>query len=449
MKKIFFIGLLLSSLVGYGQGGWLKPNNSYGTISNRASIDSTLFFPTGSGAPSLRGYNLRKGAVYLDSTAFQLWVFNPSTSLWDSVHIGAAGSSGSSWLTTGNTGIDTSVNWLGTNDANDLKIVTNGVRRFTVNTNGALGIGSPADYGTAGDVLQSAGSGGAAAWVAASSIGITTASNGLTASGGNVKLGGTLTQSTTINNDTYDFTWNTGTDPSDFDITGGSSILWNSVNSGISAQVGLTSGYSVTIGTYENAVGLHNSALEIYTDSTGFSPYKGLIAIDTLINRSNQNTLVGWINGISAPNGNGHGNLGYVTISTGLSLASGALSATLTPSSTNTFTNKRWTARVGSTTSSATPTINTDNYDIYKLTAQAADITSMTTNLSGTPVDGDILEIQITGTAARAITWGSSFVSTTVTLPTTTVTTTTLTVILQYYTSSSYGNNKWHCVNYY
>ncbi len=109
----------------------------------------------------------------------------------------------------------------------------------------------------------------------------------------------------------------------------------------------------------------------------------------------------------------------------------------------------RWKPRVGSTTSSATPTINTDNVDIYKLTAQAADITSFTTNLSGTPRDGDILEIQITGTAARAITWGSSFVSSTVTLPTTTSGTATLTVILQYYTTSSYGNNKWVCVNYY
>jgi len=110
----------------------------------------------------------------------------------------------------------------------------------------------------------------------------------------------------------------------------------------------------------------------------------------------------------------------------------------------------RWKARVGSTTSSATPTINTDNVDIYKLTAQTAAISSFSSNLSGTPNDGDILEIQITddGTA-RAITWGASFVSSTVTLPATTVISTTLTVILQYYTTSSYGNNKWVCVNYY
>lgn len=112
-------------------------------------------------------------------------------------------------------------------------------------------------------------------------------------------------------------------------------------------------------------------------------------------------------------------------------------------------TTTRIVERVGSTTSSATPTINTDNYDIYKLTAQAVDITSFTTNLSGTPNDGDILEIQITGTAARAITWGSSFVSSTVALPTTTVGTATLTVIFQYFTTSSYGTNKWVCTNYF
>ena len=131
---------------------------------------------------------------------------------------------------------------------------------------------------------------------------------------------------------------------------------------------------------------------------------------------------------------------------TGITIGSVAVP---TISSTNTLSNKRWVPRVGNTTSSATPTINTDNVDIYKLTAQTADITSFTTNLSGTPNDGDFLEIQITGTAARAITWGTSFVSSTVTLPTTTTTTATLTVVLQYYTTSSYGNGKWVCVNYF
>lgn len=113
-----------------------------------------------------------------------------------------------------------------------------------------------------------------------------------------------------------------------------------------------------------------------------------------------------------------------------------------TISSTNTLTNKRITKRVGSTTSSATPTINTDNYDQYILTAQAADITSFTTNLSGTPIEGQTLIISITGTADRAITWGTSFESSTITLPTTTVSTSRLDVGFIWNTVTS----KWRCL---
>lgn len=114
---------------------------------------------------------------------------------------------------------------------------------------------------------------------------------------------------------------------------------------------------------------------------------------------------------------------------------------TTSATSTTTFTNKRITARVDSTTSSATPTINTDNVDTYKLTAQAADITSFTTNLSGTPTDDQILHIVIIGTAARAITWGAKFESSTVTLPTTTVSTNRLDVYFIWNTATS----KWRC----
>ena len=101
--------------------------------------------------------------------------------------------------------------------------------------------------------------------------------------------------------------------------------------------------------------------------------------------------------------------------------------------------------RIGSTASSATPSIavGTGGYDIYEITALAAAITSFTTNLTGTPVDGDQLEIIITDNGtARAITWGASFVATTVALPTTTVISTPLRVFFQYSTA----NSKWNCV---
>lgn len=113
-------------------------------------------------------------------------------------------------------------------------------------------------------------------------------------------------------------------------------------------------------------------------------------------------------------------------------------------SSTNTLTNKRVTKRVTSTSApGATPTINTDNCDAVHLTALGTAITSMTTNLSGTPVEGDMLRIDFTddGTA-RGITWGTSFESSTVTLPTTTVISTRLDVGFVWNTVTS----KWRCV---
>ncbi|MEK7126161.1 MAG: hypothetical protein AAB835_01590 [Patescibacteria group bacterium] len=119
-----------------------------------------------------------------------------------------------------------------------------------------------------------------------------------------------------------------------------------------------------------------------------------------------------------------------------------AYNGTATLTDTQTLTNKRINPRVGSTTSGATPTINTDNVDIYQLTAQTEAITSFTTNLSGTPVEGQVLVIEITGTAARAITWGASFEASTVALPTTTVTTAKLTVGVLYNAVTS----KWRCV---
>ena len=132
-----------------------------------------------------------------------------------------------------------------------------------------------------------------------------------------------------------------------------------------------------------------------------------------------------------------------VTIINGLSYRSCAKDSlpTVSSTSTTTFTNKRITARVDSTTSSATPTINTDNIDTYKLTAQAVDITSFTTNLTGTPTDDQILHIVIIGTATRAIIWGSSFEASTVALPTTTVSTDRLDVYFIWNTATS----KWRC----
>jgi hypothetical protein len=95
------------------------------------------------------------------------------------------------------------------------------------------------------------------------------------------------------------------------------------------------------------------------------------------------------------------------------------------------------------TANSATPAINTDAYKTVHITGQSAAITSFTTNLTGTPRDGDTLRVSITdsGTAV-AITWGGKFASSTTTLPTTTVAGQRLDVGFFWNTETS----KWRCV---
>jgi len=123
--------------------------------------------------------------------------------------------------------------------------------------------------------------------------------------------------------------------------------------------------------------------------------------------------------------------------------AGGAIPGVVTTDGTQTLTNKRIVPRVlASTANSATPTLNTDNYDMMVITGQTVAITSFTTNLSGTPTNGQKLWISITGTGAIAITWGASFEASTVALPTTTVTTARLDIGFVW----NVATTKWRCV---
>jgi hypothetical protein len=114
-----------------------------------------------------------------------------------------------------------------------------------------------------------------------------------------------------------------------------------------------------------------------------------------------------------------------IPVSTGIAWASSKASPTgviLGDVDTQTLTNKNVVRRSATTTSSATPAINTDNIDLFIITAQATAVTSLTTNLSGTPTEGRVFELDIrdNGTA-QALSFGSSFTASgTVALPTTT-----------------------------
>jgi hypothetical protein len=114
----------------------------------------------------------------------------------------------------------------------------------------------------------------------------------------------------------------------------------------------------------------------------------------------------------------------FTTLTASTSISQSGV-AVPTISSTSTLTNKRVQPRISSTTSITSPLAwNSDNFDQYAATAQAA---ALTINAdSGTPTDGQkmIFRFEDNGTA-RALTWttgsSKSFRAVGVTLPTTTV----------------------------
>lgn len=131
---------------------------------------------------------------------------------------------------------------------------------------------------------------------------------------------------------------------------------------------------------------------------------------------------------------------GIVKGDVGLSLADNTSDATKN-SAIATLNNKRITKRVlALSANSATPAVNTDNFDVVNITAQTATITSFT--MTGTPVDGDTLRISITGTAAVSFTLGGSFEASTLALGTTTTGTARLDMGFMWNSASS----KWRQV---
>lgn len=193
----------------------------------------------------------------------------------------------------------------------------------------------------------------------------------------------------------------------------------------------LTLGWTGTLAASRGGTGVGSLGNITKTDDTNVTLTLGGTPTGAVV--TSTSFTLGWTGTLSvARGGSGAGTLTGLLIGNGTS----AFTAVTAPSGTvvgttdtQTLTNKRVTPRITTITSSATPTINTDNCDAVTITALAAAITSMTTNLSGTPTNFDklLFRIKDDGTA-RAITWGASFVAKGVALPTTTVISKLLTV---------------------
>ena len=112
--------------------------------------------------------------------------------------------------------------------------------------------------------------------------------------------------------------------------------------------------------------------------------------------------------------------------STGTNTGDQNLSAYATKTGAETLTNKRITKRTSSSASSATPTPDIDNEDVFILTALAS--AALLTNPTGTPTDGQplIVRIKDNGTP-RALTFDTAYrASTDLPFPTTTITSKTM-----------------------
>lgn len=96
--------------------------------------------------------------------------------------------------------------------------------------------------------------------------------------------------------------------------------------------------------------------------------------------------------------------------------------------------------RVSSLTNTTSVSVNSDSFDMVVDTGITGAITL--NNPTGTPAEGQTLWYALTGTAARAISYGTAFEDSTVIRPTTTVTTARLDIGFVYNSATS----KWRCV---
>ena len=226
-------------------------------------------------------------------------------------------------------------------------------------------------------------------------------------------------------------------------IEGDASMTYDGSNLQLTGDVGST-GTKITKGWFTDLT-VTNAIAGSVTGNAGTVSTITTLAPDTATTQATQASITTCVNLVSVGAltsgslGAGFTDVPIAQGGTGSSTLAGASIPTYT--STNTFTNKRITARVWTAATDATPDVNSDNYDAVTITAQEAAITDV--NMSGTPTNFQKLVFRILddGTA-RAITWGSDFADAGKALPTTTVISKLLSVGFIYNTVTS----KWGCV---
>jgi hypothetical protein len=317
--------------------------------------------------------------------------------------------------------------------------VINASGAIGLNTNLAAGTGSgTTNFGTAGQVLTSAGNSATPTWTTVSSTGTVTSvaatvPSFLSVSGSPVTTSGTLafgysgtalpvanggTGITTTpaagavpygNGTTYALLA-AGTSGQVLTSGGTGAPTWSSAGTGTVTSVSFTGGIiSVATATTTPAFTIAGTSggIPYFSNGTTWASSAALAASALVIGGGAG----------AAPSTTTTGTGVITALGNAVNTAAGGLT---TINGTATLTNKWLQPRVlASTANSAAPTLNTDNYDMMVITGQTVAITSFTTNLTGTPVNGQKLWISVTSTS-NITAWGASFESSgTVTLPTT------------------------------
>ncbi len=112
-------------------------------------------------------------------------------------------------------------------------------------------------------------------------------------------------------------------------------------------------------------------------------------------------------------------------------------------SDTQILTNKRNQKRVSSASSASSLTPEIDAYDVFELTALAANLT-INNHSSSTPANGEMMEfiIKDNGTS-RTITWGNKYSNGCATLPTATTISKRSWILVQWNST----DEKWYCIS--
>jgi hypothetical protein len=127
---IFFISFIINAQISIGTN---PPNAS--AILDVNSSDKGVLIPRMTEAQRLAITTPLSGLlIYQTDATSGFWYFN-NASVWVNIQ------SGSGWNTSGNTGVLSS-NFLGTQDANGIKFITNNITAFTIDSDGNTGVGT-------------------------------------------------------------------------------------------------------------------------------------------------------------------------------------------------------------------------------------------------------------------------------------------------------------------